>query len=108
VTNDIDIVFFLGNCLPPRRATLKLDVVEIDASVDDVDVDTYARTVIVDVLLEVCPGQTTVVADARQSLRNKWDKRDTSMSLQSDLRRENNLLTHVASLWVSCFVVCTI
>ena len=62
----VDIV--LGNRLAPRRTTTELFVLNIDTSVNDVDIDTLARIGIVLILGEGPKGELGPVADACEPL----------------------------------------
>jgi hypothetical protein len=62
----VDII--LGNRLAPRRSTFELIMSNIDASVDDVDIDTLARIRIILVLGEGSEGELGPVADACKTL----------------------------------------
>ena len=62
----VDII--LGNRLAPRRSTFELIMSNIDASIDDVDIDTLARIGIILVLGESSEGKLGPVADACETL----------------------------------------
>ena len=68
VTVAVLINVVLGNGLAPRSATLELKVLDVDASVDDVDVDAAAPVGIVLVLRECTEGELSTVADTSKAL----------------------------------------
>lgn len=63
----IDIILYNG--LPPGRPALELIVVDVDARIDDVDVDALSPTGVVLVLPVRAERELVSVADTRQTLR---------------------------------------
>jgi hypothetical protein len=62
----VDIVF--GNRFAPRRTTSELVVLNIDTSVNDVDIDTLAPIFVKFILGEGSKGELRPVADACETL----------------------------------------
>ena len=62
------VVFVLWDRLAPNRTALEFDVVNVDASVDDIDVNTFATSAVIDVLGESVEGEFRSVTDTRKSL----------------------------------------
>ena len=46
----IDVSVVLGDCFAPLGSALELDVIDVDTSVNDVDVNAFATMAIVDIL----------------------------------------------------------
>ena len=57
-----------GNRLAPRRTTFELFVIDMDTSVNDVDINTLARIAIILILGEGSKGELGPVADACETL----------------------------------------
>jgi len=57
----------LRNGLAPRCATLEVNVVYVGARVDDVDVNTLAAAVRVEVFVEVAEGEAAAMRDASKT-----------------------------------------
>ena len=60
----------LRNGLAPRCATLEVNVVYVGARVDDVDVNTLAAAVRVEVFVEVAEGEAAAMRDASKTPRS--------------------------------------
>ena len=59
----VDVI--LGDRLSPRRTIFELVMIDIDSSVNDVNIDTLARISIILILGEGFNGELGPVADAR-------------------------------------------
>jgi hypothetical protein len=57
-----------GNCLAPRCTAFELVVINMDTSVNDVDIDTLAAIGIILILGEGSKGELGPVADACETL----------------------------------------
>jgi len=57
----------LRNGLAPRRATLEVNVGDVGARVDDIDVNTLAAAVRVEVFVEVAEGEAAAMRDASKT-----------------------------------------
>ena len=64
----VDVLIVLGNGLAPMRTTLKLNVINIDTGVDDVDINALATARVVLVLGEGTEGELGTVAYPRKTL----------------------------------------
>ena len=64
----IDVLIVLRDSPAPVRAALKLDVVDVDTSVNDVDIDALTTTRVVLVLGESAEGKLGTVAYPRKTL----------------------------------------
>ena len=64
----VDVLIVLGDSLAPVRATLELDVIDIDTGVDDVDINARTAVRVVLVLGESTERELRAVADARETL----------------------------------------
>jgi hypothetical protein len=68
VTIVVDVDIILRNRLAPRGTIFELFVVDIDTSVNDVDIDTLARIGMIFILGEGPKGELWPVADASETL----------------------------------------
>lgn len=65
----INIFIVVGHGLAPNGTTFKLDVIDVDTSVDDVDVDTFTAMLVVDVLSESTEREFGSVTDPCKALQ---------------------------------------
>jgi hypothetical protein len=68
VTIVVLVYIIPGNRLAPRRTTFKFLVINMDTSVNDVDIDTLARIGVKLILGEGSKGELGPVADACETL----------------------------------------
>jgi hypothetical protein len=83
----------LRNCLSPCGTSLELDVVDVDTSVDNVDVNTFTRDLVVGVFRERGEAEPLPVADTCKTLiaemkrRQKWALNELrNLNLPRELR----------------------
>lgn len=68
MTNTI-FILVVGDRHTPARATLKLNMLDIDASVDDISVNTLTTLIVIDVLVEGIKGQLGPMTCTSQALQ---------------------------------------
>lgn len=68
MTVAILILVILRDGLSPRGTSFKLDVVDIDSCVDDVDINTTTSNFVVGVLVESAEAELIPVADTGKTL----------------------------------------
>ena len=68
VTIVVNVLVVLGNGLPPRGTALELVVLDVDAGIDDVDINAVATKRLVLVLGEGAERQLGAMADAGETL----------------------------------------
>ena len=64
----VDVLIVLRNSLAPVRTAFKFDVIDVDTSVNDIDVDALATARVVLVLGERAEGQLRAMAYPRETL----------------------------------------
>jgi hypothetical protein len=69
VTILIDVIG--RNCLAPGSTALELDVMDVDAGIDNIDIDTFTTVRIVDILCKSGETKLLLVTDTRKTLI--WD-----------------------------------
>ena len=69
VTVAVLINVILGNGLAPRSAAFEFNMVNVDASVDNVDIDAITTLRVIEVLGESAKSQPWAMADAGETLK---------------------------------------
>jgi hypothetical protein len=68
VTIAIGVNVILGNGTTPLGTAIKLDVLDVDTGIDDINVYTFTAFGVVDIASEGAKGELGAVADAGETL----------------------------------------